>query len=153
MTINLYKYSGDRRALHKSANLTSEATLTGSLTEPSNVINPTIVVDSKKGEEDFFDPAVCNYAYIEEFNRYYFITEMTATTENIWRITMHVDVLMSYESQIAALDCYGIRTASYSKQTPDIVDAQAPFKACDWVTNYEFITFTDDDGWVLITAG
>ena len=159
MTFNLYNWSGDRNALHKS--LGSGVSMSGTLTEPSNVVRPTIVVDSCKNESGGFDPATMNYAYIPEFHRYYFVEEATALTEYLWQIRLKSDVLMSFQSQIEGLGAYGIRTASIPRQSPEIEDPYAPHNACDYVTRYDFhwsgggtATFTlDSDNYVLITSG
>lgn len=153
MLIRLYNFTGDRRALHKGSRLNLICEMQGSLSEPSEVVNPVIYVDSMKNETGGFDPADCNYAYIQEFKRYYFIKDMKVISENIWEISMHSDVLMSFEDQIETLDCYGIRTASTIKQTPDVFDEKAPYKACDWIANYSLINLTNDYRWILVTAG
>ena len=156
MTLILYNYSGDRNVLHKS--LTNGVSMTGSLTEPSNVVRPTIIIDSDDGA---FDPATMNYAYIQEFHRYYFIQDVTALTNNLWQVTMKSDVLKSFETQIEGLNAYGLRTASIPLQSPEIEDTLAPHNACDYVTRYDFswdgggtATFTlNNDRYVLITSG
>ena len=41
-----------------------------------------------------------NYAYIPEFKRYYFITNIESVRNNVWRVSFHVDVLFTYREQI-----------------------------------------------------
>lgn len=161
MLIRLYNFTGDRRALHKGSKLNLICEMQGDLSEPSDVVNPVIYVDSMKNETGGFDPANCNYAYIQEFKRYYFIKDMKVISENIWELSMHSDVLMSFEGQIETLSAYGLRTASSPLQSPEIEDPLAPYNACDYVTRYDFswsgggtATFTlNNDRYVLVTSG
>ena len=91
MTLNFYTNNSSNKALDK--NLTSVVSLSGNLREESSVINPSILI-----EYSGFIGA--NYAYIPEFQRYYFIKEITSVRKNLWRVDMHVDVLSSFKSAI-----------------------------------------------------
>ena len=93
MTITFYNNASERNAVTK--NLTELATLTGSLREESSIIDPKITIASMTGSiKDV------NYAYIPEFGRYYFINDITSVRNGVWRISMHVDVLMTYAEAI-----------------------------------------------------
>lgn len=96
MEIELYITGSERNEISKV--LQNGVTLNGSLRNESSVINPTILIE-------IVNPSSYNYAFIPEFNRYYYITDMVSVRTNIWRVTMSVDVLMSYQAQILALDC------------------------------------------------
>lgn len=93
MNIVLYTNSSENNAVNK--NLTELATLTGSLREGSSIINPQFSV---AGLVDYI--ADLNYAYIPAFNRYYFVTGVEAVRENLWHLTLRVDVLYTYKDQI-----------------------------------------------------
>lgn len=95
MNIVLYVNSSERQAISKS--LSNGLTLTGSLRNESSVINPTILIETT-------NPSAYNYAYIPEFGRYYFITDMVSVRTNLWRVSMSVDVLMSFAQSILNLD-------------------------------------------------
>ena len=81
----------------------------GTLRKGTSIIDPVIII--------YFDGneiwrKSCNYAYIEAFGRYYYITNIVAVEgvaqapegypgpTQLWEIHMHVDVLKSYSSQI-----------------------------------------------------
>lgn len=93
MTINLYKTNSEVNKVIKV--LTDELSLTGELRESSSVITPIIKIE----DDDLTD---YNYAYIPEFGRYYFITNITSVRNDLWEVAMRVDVLMTYATEIKA---------------------------------------------------
>ena len=93
MTIRLYKTPSEVNKVTKVLN--DELELTGELRESSSVITPIIKIE----DDDLTD---YNYAYIPEFGRYYFITNITSVRNNLWEVAMRVDVLMTYADEIKA---------------------------------------------------
>jgi hypothetical protein len=93
MTIKLYKTPSEVNKVTKVLN--DEISLTGELRESSSVITPIIKIE----EDDLTD---YNYAYIPEFGRYYFITNITSVRNDLWELAMRVDVLMTYADEIKA---------------------------------------------------
>lgn len=75
---------------------TTVRTLSGTLKEETDIVNPEILIE--------FDGALtdCNYMYIQALNRYYFITEITSVRNKLWRILAHCDVLKTYSQAILA---------------------------------------------------
>lgn len=80
-----------------SKDITTIISVTGTLREQTSIVNPVIIVDSVLTESIV---ASINYAYIEAFKRYYYITDIKSIGYRLWQIDMHVDVLMSYGAQI-----------------------------------------------------
>lgn len=94
MTIKLYNNLSDKIVVDK--NITQLGTdLTGTLRENCSVIDPVIKVKGIVGS----NLPDTNYAYISEFARYYYITNIVCVG-NLFELHMHVDVLMSYRSDI-----------------------------------------------------
>ena len=91
MDLILYVNNSEKNKLEKS--LSSDLKLTGKLREESSVVNPSIMIQAT-------NPSSYNYAYIPEFKRYYFITDMVSVRTGLWEISMHVDVLMSFKDSI-----------------------------------------------------
>lgn len=91
MDLILYVNNSEKNKLEKS--LSSDLKLTGKLREQSSVVNPSIMIQAQ-------NPSNYNYAYIPEFKRYYFITDMVSVRTGLWEISMHVDVLMSFKAEI-----------------------------------------------------
>lgn len=93
MTITLCRNISEKNAVNKT--LTELTTLTGTLREQSSIIDPVIHIE---GIDDFIGSM--NYAYIPEFNRYYFVTNIESVRAGLWRVSFHVDVLYTYRTQI-----------------------------------------------------
>ena len=83
-------------------NITDIATATGTLREGTNILQPTILIESQL-DSDILGRV--NYAYIELWHRYYYVTNITLDITGLWLISMHVDVLMTYATEIKAQNC------------------------------------------------
>lgn len=82
--------------------------------DSNNTINKTLSNETEyeiklKGETDIKTPVVVlhsdsiilfNYAYIPEFNRYYFIDKIELFPNGIYNISLKVDVLESFKNDI-----------------------------------------------------
>ena len=80
--------------------LTTLATITGSLKEGTSVTNPTILIQGTPVTVQQI--VTSNYLRIPDFGRYYFIRDISSVRTNLWEISCHVDVLQSYATQIKA---------------------------------------------------
>lgn len=90
MTITLYNNSSEPNKISK--HLTSVSTaLSGSLRNESEIVNPVVLI-----EGNISSLQNANYARIESFGRYYYITEMKSVRNNIVELHLHTDVLMSF---------------------------------------------------------
>ena len=76
---------------------TDVAYATGVLKDGASILDPVILIDSSLSSDIISN---INYAYIAEFGRYYYITNIMSVTNQLWEIHMHVDVLMTYKTQI-----------------------------------------------------
>lgn len=95
MTIDFCTTADPLNKITKS--LSAGVSKTGTLKDPTNVIDPVVLVE--------FDPTGYNYANISAFGRYYFIRDIRNVSNYLWEVHMHVDVLMSYAAQIKASQC------------------------------------------------
>ncbi len=101
MTINLYNISDDPRKVVKT--LGSATALQCELVYPSDLLNPVIRISATNWS------AMLNYMYIPDFNRYYYITEVTYENGGAVTIQGKVDPLMSYSTAILGLSVNVIR--------------------------------------------
>ena len=147
MDIVLYINSSERQAIYKD--LQNGITFSGYLRGESSVINPSFMLETD-------NPTAYNYCYIPDFDRYYFISNITSVRTNLWRIDCSVDVLMSYQAEILNLDVIVSDISS-----GELPDNSVYFSGEQWATTVK--TFTDvinfpsgllDDGeYILITSG
>ena len=93
LSIGFCVSSAEENRLDKTAFLSAYEWIGGTLREESSIIAPTITVE----HEGFPN---WNYAYIPNFNRYYFITDIVSVRLNLWRISFRVDPLMSFMDHI-----------------------------------------------------
>ena len=117
--IVFYQNTAEPNRVDKTSYLTSIETLTGTLREPSSIINPSITIQRTNVPN-------YNYAYIAQFNRYYFIAPngITSIGKNLWKIDLQCDVLMSFKTGILALSAVvGRQEFDYNA---DLVDPQLP---------------------------
>ena len=103
MTLELMNTSADKRYLSKSASVVKKVTC--KIKEGTSIINPTVII----GKMSASSIRKCNYAYISDFGRYYFINDIIETTANQLEISMHVDVLKTYSSQIRSISTMILR--------------------------------------------
>lgn len=87
MTIKLYKCVSDPKTVNKILN--SELVLTGIAKDPVNAANPIIELE---GDNDTL--AGYNYAYIQDWARYYFVTPQ-ADSYKLNTFVFTTDVLMT----------------------------------------------------------
>lgn len=95
-TISLFKTNSENNRVVKT--LTDEKQLSGELRNQTSVLNPRIRIESADNISAY------NYAYISEFGRYYYITDIVSVRTKCWVVSLRCDVLMSYKDEIRGLN-------------------------------------------------
>lgn len=95
-TISLFKTVSENNRVVKT--LTDEKQLSGELRNQTSVLNPSIIIESADNISTY------NFAYISEFGRYYYITDIMSIRTNCWVVSMRCDVLMSYKDEIRSMN-------------------------------------------------
>lgn len=103
MQLKFYNISDDKRKLVKElhdsgANQNRTATLSGHIKRDCSIKDPVFEVGYQA------DLMTSNYIYCPDLSRYYFIKDITVSTQRLI-ITAHVDVLMSFHADIDKLRC------------------------------------------------
>ena len=157
MKIILYNNYSENNKLDKS--IVKIVELQGYLREQTSLINPQILIEFHPEQFDgyvkednqvyvmyngvkitwdsFINKYVlsANYAYIPEFNRYYFINDIISIRQNLWQISLSVDVLMSYKNQILETKAFVAR--NQNEFNKDIIDNECV------LTDKEEVEFTE----------
>lgn len=148
MNIEFYTIQDDARKIVKT--LGTATTVSGTLRAECSMLNPII-------EFEFAGAPEFNYVYIPDFNRYYYITNIESTYNGLWRIHMHVDVLMSWKDEL-------LNTTMIANRQENLInyylnDNQIPCNSYRNITTHifsegaSFRDGTETNPYVLIVAG
>lgn len=96
-TMYFYKSTAEKNRMDKTNYLTEIIQTSGTLRRATSIIAPEFEFIYNK-VPDF------NYVYIPNFNRYYFIDNIVSLRNNVWTLSLSVDVLMSFKDQIKECD-------------------------------------------------
>lgn len=133
MIINLY-------TLNKRENSTLRPSGSGQsyecyLKAPTSIISPVIVIDF--GDAASPQAHYFNYAYIQDYQRYYFINDIRAVGK-LWEFSMSTDILATYKDRISASTLYLTRCSS--QYDGNIVDTYYPVKVSHTVNMQSVVT-------------
>lgn len=104
ISVKLYKFSKRENSTAVPSG-SAGTTFNCLLKEETSVLSPEILL-KHSGYPDY------NYAYIATFGRYYFIKDIISDSNDHWRISLDVDVLGSWKSNIGSSSEYVLRAAS-----------------------------------------
>lgn len=100
MELILYKNKAESNRLDKSDYLEKIYELDGTLRDKCSIISPIIQVQLV----ELTKICQCNYAYIADFGRYYYIDDVVGEYNSIVTLYMRSDPLMSFKDPILDLD-------------------------------------------------
>lgn len=95
----LYNNKADKRVVDKTSYITTFKSLRGNFKDEVDLLNPTFTIESNIVPN-------CNYCYIEDFNRFYYIDSIKVIRNNLYFISCKVDVLMTYRIFITKSNQY-----------------------------------------------
>lgn len=136
---------------------TAKYKLSGILRDECSIKDP--VVSIKIGDSEGIkvpEITVCNYAYIKNFNRYYYIKDFNTFRNTFLILYMHVDVLKSFASEIYKQEAIVQRTQGTAQYTSDIYDPIVYKYANDRIVTKSLVTtdgFLKNGSYVMVTAG
>ena len=91
MELQIYNNNSNTNVLNK--NITLVSTLDFSLKSDNSILQPVLVLKNY---------STGNYCYIEQFKRFYYITDIKLLTGGLYQLQLEVDVLMTYKDIIMA---------------------------------------------------
>lgn len=144
MELRLYRTLDNENVINK--NLSLIHTMNIKLKDTVSITNPTLILSEVNGL-DYFQ---CNYCFLSEFNRYYFIRDIELLNNKNYRMQLEVDVLESFKEDI--LNSYAeisrtIKQGDYMNIN-DVVDLR---KEIDIYENE--IALTNEKNIILSTIG
>lgn len=150
MIIKLFKFTKRENSTKRPA-LTDGTDFNCVLKEQTSVVSPAVTINFGNKTSFSFD---YNYAYIPEFERYYYISDMISDGYN-WNVYMQSDVLATFKDAIGSTSLYVLRaSAAYNG---NVIDTMYPAKM-NYTTNIQFqnLPWNNDPnnvGWVDISKG
>lgn len=131
--VTLYQCSAESNRLNKTDFLENATTYQGNLRENCSIITPAILLDGYQFTGQNYDNLFkFNYMYIEEFERYYFITDITLISNQLIEITGRVDVLESFKNDIYNMEGLLYRTYKEDYAEPLIFDNLTIFESGEY---------------------
>lgn len=145
MEVQFFYNVSDPRCINKT--LIEGSTFEGQARDQISIMNPVVLFDTE-------DIIKYNYAYIPEFERYYSIDNIVAYRNNLYEVTMNVDVLMSFRGDI--LNCVAVVDKQAMQENGDeyIDDGSLVTDNVMFTEVLEFENgFNDSVEYILIVAG
>lgn len=103
MEVTFYSFTKKKNSTAVPSNGT---TIDVVLKERTSILNPTFVVKNNNA---------LNWNYCFFNGRYYFLSNVTSRTSNIWEMSFTVDVLATYKNEIVNSECYTLRASNGNK--------------------------------------
>ena len=127
-TINFYSYNGHPNTVNKQ--LGTFTAIEGDLRQTFDVLRPTVTL--RKQPRPTF-----NYCYIPDLGRYYFVDRVSFEGNNAYELTLRVDVLKTYETEILAATG---RVSESDNPDPYISNRETVYKR---TPNFEKVPFAN----------
>lgn len=144
MQVTFYQNASDKRVINKTLNIAY--TLADCQLTDSSAIDPVIRITMTPGLYQY------NYCYIPYFSRYYYITDMSVVDGAEMLIKLHVDVLMSFSTQILNCDVNSrTNEHNYDMYLPDDRPIESRYIRYSKKFPVSFDDFTSS--YILITVG
>lgn len=121
MNVYLFGFAKKKNSTAQPA-LNSGTRFSCQLKDETGVMNPVLLLnDASNGMPNPFTPSYFTYAYIDKFERYYYVTDWQYVN-GLWNVFLSVDVLASFKTAIGNLSEYVVRSsASFDTSVADIM--------------------------------
>lgn len=148
MSFNIRLMVNNSASIVADKDFTTVDTLTGTLRNETSVTNPTIRI-----EADVNTIAECNYFYIPQFHRYYFLTDTVSIRNGLVEISGHTDVLTTAFKLGNLSECVGITKKQENKWNLYLNDGSFKVYQNPIVTTELFPSGFNTFQYVLAVAG
>ena len=131
MVIQFLHNKSEYNTINKNTELIVEKTIT--LKNDCDLVNPYVVL---KLDDVLF---LSNYAYIPKFKRYYFITGIEILSKTLVAVSMHVDVLESFKSDILTGTVHITESSNTDNYYPKELDSLTSMESHKFISNKELV--------------
>lgn len=145
MNISLYTQANDKRVVNKTLGTATASFTNATARDSFSVRNGVITIATDT------DITKCNYAYIEDLARYYYITDITILRNGVYELTLRCDVLKTFSTGIYAL--YGTIDRQENKYNGYIPDNNYKQLAYSQIVAKKFPNGMTSDNLILMTVG
>lgn len=145
ITMSLYQVSDDINVMGKNIP-TATSTHTILLKDGCSVDNPVVTFSAAASAI-----APLNYAYIDTFGRYYFITDRKSLVNGVVELTLESDPLQSFKTEIG--NCDAIIRRQENDANGYLQDDQYNAMAYEAVATRPWPNAIDDFSFILMTVG
>ena len=133
--ITLYKNNNNNKVVNKGYKLETYKAMVGNFRDKVNVLHPTFQIENDEVPD-------CNYCYIADFRRYYYIDTITCIRTGLYELQCSVDVLYTYKDKILSSEQYVSRQENDYNEL--LVDNMVTFDSTyDYVISYQNIDELD----------
>ena len=147
INISLYQVTDDIHVMGKNIG-TAVATHQITLKEGCSVDRPVV---SFSAEASAIAPL--NYAYIDTFQRYYYIVDRNSLMKGVVELTLESDPLESFQAELRACPATITRQEDRKKADAYLVDGKYIGKAYQQLTTRDFPKSLDDFSYILMCVG
>ena len=145
MNIKLYKNDSNNNVLNKKITLINEYNIL--LKDNVDVYRPIIKIKTELLNK-------CNYVFIQDFNRYYYVVNKRSINIEIIELTLECDVLMSFREHILNLKCIIDKQENINLGNKYYDDNSLISLSKEFIESYNFNNgFNENGEFILITAG
>ena len=138
-TLKLFKNSSENNDVSKT--LTDEHKVTGYSRVVVDMLNPVIELAG-------IEVNSYNYCYVQELNRYYYIENINISPNGVYRLSMRIDVLMTYRDDIMASHGLITKNREYNPYTGDVdVESRYTLEKHEFENGFDF----SNGDFVLVT--
>lgn len=116
--VRFYRFNKRKNSTKEPPSTPAPLSFNCQLMDGSGMLTPTFRLDFKASYPGDA-PQAYNYAYVSEWNRYYFVSDWEYAL-GMWNVKLNVDVLASWKAAIGGITTYILRSASnYDRYLPD----------------------------------
>lgn len=145
MNVKLYINESNNNVLNKKITLINEYNIL--LKDNVDVYRPIIKIKTELLNK-------CNYVFIQDFNRYYYVVNKRSINIEIIELTLECDVLMSFREHILNLKCIIDKQENINLGNKYYDDNSLISLSKEFIESYNFNNgFNENGEFILITAG